>query len=70
LTTFGTVITLAAAFDFFNRRLLEGQLPPALITLQRKAGSHGYYSERRFEGRADDSSETDEIALNPGLTCS
>src|SRR5262249_23201502 len=59
-------ITLAAAFDFFNRRLFKGELPPAIITLQRKAGSHGYYSERRFEGRSDDAAETDEIALNPG----
>ncbi len=59
-------VTLAAAFDFFNRRLFAGQLPPALITLQRKAGSHGYYSAKRFEGRADAERETDEIALNPG----
>jgi hypothetical protein len=59
-------VTLAAAFDFFNRRLFDGQLPPAIITLQRKAGSHGYYSASRFEGRIDDSRETDEIALNPG----
>ncbi len=59
-------VTLAAAFDFFNRRLFDGQLPPALITLQRKAGSHGYYSAKRFEGRGDDTRETDEIALNPG----
>jgi predicted SprT family Zn-dependent metalloprotease len=59
-------ITLAAAFDFFNRRLFAGKLPPAIITLQRKAGSHGYYSARRFEGRGDDNQETDEIALNPG----
>jgi hypothetical protein len=58
-------ITLAAAFDFFNRRLFQGQLPPAIITLQRKAGSHGYYSAGRFEGR-DHDRETDEIALNPG----
>jgi len=59
-------ITLAAAFDFFNRRLFASRLPPAIITLQRKAGSHGYYSAGRFEGRSDDSRETDEIALNPG----
>jgi hypothetical protein len=59
-------VTLAAAFDFFNRRLFAGELPPALITLQRKAGSHGYYSARRFEGRSDDTRETDELALNPG----
>jgi hypothetical protein len=59
-------VTLAAAFDVFNRRLFAGQLPSAIITLQRKSGSHGYYSASRFEGRLDDSRETDEIALNPG----
>ena len=59
-------ITLASAFDFFNRRLFAGLLPPAIITLQRKAGSHGYYSARRFEGRGSENRETDEIALNPG----
>src|SRR6266852_1948303 len=59
-------VTLATAFDFFNRRLFDGKLPPALITLQRHAGSHGYYSAKRFEGRAEKDRETDEIALNPG----
>ena len=60
-------VTLAAAFDFFNRRLFAGALPPAILTLQRKAGTHGYYSARRFEGRGNGEQETDEIALNPGL---
>src|SRR5947209_1369433 len=59
-------ITLSAAFDFFNRRLFASALPAALITLQRHKGARGYYSARRFEGRADKSRETDEIALNPG----
>ncbi len=59
-------VTLAAAFDFFNRRLFGGALPPAIITLQRKAGTHGYYSAKRFEARDDGERETDEIALNPG----
>jgi len=59
-------VTLAAAFDFFNRRLFGGALPPAIITLQRKAGSHGYYSAKRFEGRKGSAAEMDEIALNPG----
>jgi hypothetical protein len=58
-------ITLSAAFDFFNRRLFDFTLPAALITLQRHKGARGYYSARRFEGRADRSRETDEIALNP-----
>jgi hypothetical protein len=61
----GQYVTLAAAFEFFNRRLFSSQLAPTLITLQRKAGARGYYSARRFEGRADDARETDEVALNP-----
>jgi predicted SprT family Zn-dependent metalloprotease len=59
-------VTLAAAFDFFNRRLFAGRLPPGLITLQRKGGTQGYYSASRFEGRSDGERRTDEIALNPG----
>jgi predicted SprT family Zn-dependent metalloprotease len=59
-------VTLATAFDFFNRRLFDNQLPPAILTLHRKAGSHGYYSAKRFEARGDARLETDEIALNPG----
>lgn len=58
-------VSLSAAFDFFNRRLFAGALPPALITLQRQAGSRGYYSAKRFEGRGDQNRQTDEIALNP-----
>jgi len=59
-------VTISAAFDFFNRRLFAGQLPLAFIMLQRKAGSHGYYSAKRFEHRGGADLETDEIALNPG----
>jgi predicted SprT family Zn-dependent metalloprotease len=59
-------VTLSAAFDFFNRRLFAGKLPLALITMQRHAGARGYYSARRFEGRAVRDVETDEIALNAG----
>jgi predicted SprT family Zn-dependent metalloprotease len=58
-------VTLSAAFDFFNRKLFGGRLPPTLITLQRRSTTRGYYSSKRFEGRADASLETDEIALNP-----
>jgi predicted SprT family Zn-dependent metalloprotease len=59
-------VTLSAAFDFFNRRLFVGELPAALITMQRHAGARGYYSAKRFEGRGGADLETDEIALNPG----
>jgi hypothetical protein len=59
-------VTLNAAFDFFNRRLFAGELPPVLITMQRHKGARGYYSAKRFEGRGGPGRETDEIALNPG----
>jgi predicted SprT family Zn-dependent metalloprotease len=58
-------VTLAAAFDFFNRRLFQGALPPLLITLQRHKGARGYYSAGRFQGRASPEDSTDELALNP-----
>jgi predicted SprT family Zn-dependent metalloprotease len=58
-------VTLDAAFDFFNRELFDGDLPPTIITLQRQAGSYGYYSAQRFESRAKSTVRTDEIALNP-----
>jgi predicted SprT family Zn-dependent metalloprotease len=59
-------VTLSAAFDFFNRVLFGGGLPPCLITMQRRKSCYGYYSSKRFEGREGTGRETDEIALNPG----
>jgi hypothetical protein len=58
-------VTLSAAFDFFNRRLFAGGLPPALITMQRHKGARGYYSAKRFEGRCGGGRAADEVALNP-----
>jgi hypothetical protein len=58
-------VTLNTAFDFFNRQLFEGRLPPAIITLQRQWGAKGYYSADRFENRINATSTADEIALNP-----
>jgi len=55
---------LTTAYSFFNQRLFNGQLPDALITLQRKAGSYGYFAGSRF-GDVDQEVLTDEIALNP-----
>ncbi|UOP05258.1 SprT-like domain-containing protein [Conchiformibius kuhniae] len=54
---------LQFAYDFFNKNLFHGQLPPCLISLQRKAKTQGYFSFRRFI--AEDGRYTDEIALNP-----
>lgn len=51
------------AYAFFNAELFAGELPPCLITLQRKRQTYGYFCHSRFENR--DGDVTDEIALNP-----
>jgi hypothetical protein len=56
--------SFADAFDYFNRGLFGGALPPCYITLQRKANAKGYYSHQVF-GRRSGNGKTDEIALNP-----
>lgn len=55
---------LRHAYDHFNRALFDGELPPCLITVQRKKQTLGYFWERRFES-FDGLIITDEIALNP-----
>ena len=37
-----TYAALNRAFDFFNDRLFGGELPPCLVTLQRKNKAYGY----------------------------
>ncbi|MGU3626902.1 SprT-like domain-containing protein [Comamonas sp. C24C] len=54
---------LQMAYDHFNERLFEGQLPSCLITLQREKRTFGYFSAARFASL--DGSTTDEIAMNP-----
>src|SRR6266704_2539240 len=54
---------LQQAYDVFNRRLFAGQLPPCLITMQRKNRTYGYFSGDRWNDLAG--ALTDEIALNP-----
>lgn len=54
---------LQQAFDHFNARLFDGQLPDCLLTLQREKHTYGYFSKSRFIGR--DGRRIDEIALNP-----
>ena len=52
------------AYDWFNRRLFGANLPPCLITLQRKAHSRGYFCSDRFRHRNQRAS-SHELALNP-----
>ena len=56
---------LQQAYDFFNERLFSGRLPPCLITLQREKHTYGYFSSKRFVGRAAGDT-TDELAMNHG----
>ena len=60
-----TYTSLASAYDFFNRELFEGLLPPCLITMQRHKNAYGYFSGERFANTSDPKEITDEIALNP-----
>jgi len=54
---------LQQAYDHFNRALFEGTLPNALITLQRRKGTYGYFARAKFQ--REDGRPADEIALNP-----
>lgn len=55
---------LQRAYDFFNERLFDGELPGALITMQRTGRSLGHYSSARYVDRSG--ARADEINMNPG----
>lgn len=57
---------LSRAFDYYNRKLFSGEIPPAIITLRGKKSINGFFRFQSFAGRNGNSSERlDEIALNP-----
>lgn len=60
-----TYTSLSTAYEFFNRELFGGTLPPCLITMQRHKGAYGYFSGDRFANTSNPKEITDEIALNP-----
>ena len=60
-----TYTSLTTAYDFLNRELFGGSLPPCLITMQRHTGAYGYFSGDRFANTSNPKEITDEIALNP-----
>jgi hypothetical protein len=60
-----TYPSLNRAYEFFNKRLFNGTLPPCLITMQRQKGALGYFSGNRFADARNADAVTDEIALNP-----
>lgn len=54
---------LQRAYDVFNVRLFHGELPGALITMQRTGRSLGHHSSARYVDRGG--ATADEINLNP-----
>ncbi|HFW1078941.1 TPA: SprT family zinc-dependent metalloprotease [Salmonella enterica subsp. enterica serovar Saintpaul] len=64
LPTPETYEELQHAYDFFDERLFNNELPPCLITLQREKRTYGYCSFQRFAGR-ESGQMVDEIAMNP-----
>jgi len=54
---------LETAYDFFNTQLFNGELPGALLTLQRDKRSYGYFASERFAN--GNGERSDEIAMNP-----
>jgi predicted SprT family Zn-dependent metalloprotease len=61
-----TYAELQLAYDHFNQQLFGGELPGALLTLQREKNTFGYFSRNRFVGRRE-GEKVDEIALNPSF---
>jgi hypothetical protein len=52
------------AYDFFNRELFRGDLPPCFVSFQRKGSrARGYFCSERLA--TAEGSRADEIALNP-----
>lgn len=54
---------LQEAYNFFNERLFQGELPPTLITLQRGRRTLGYFSLDRFTDK--NGKKVSEVAMNP-----
>ena len=54
------------AYDFFNERLFNSELPACLLTLQREKNAMGYFSEERWE-QGEGKRKIHEIALNPSF---
>ncbi len=63
LPTIEAYAEMQQAYEHFNQRLFDGQLPYCLITFQREKRTYGYFSHRRFVRRSGE--HTDELAMNP-----
>lgn len=53
------------AFTYFNRRLFDGRLEPAMLSIARKGRSHGYFTPRKWRNKAGE--QVHEIAISPDL---
>jgi len=62
--THETYSELDKAYDFFNKELFGGQLPPCVLTMQRKKQTYGYFWGDTWSDSTG-KTITDEIALNP-----
>lgn len=60
--TLSVAKALHAAWSHYNEELFDGELPPVVITLQRKTKARGYFSAKRL---TENGVVRDEIALNP-----
>lgn len=56
---------LAEAYAHFSRELFDSQLPPCLLTMQRRHGAYGFFAAERFASPSSPALAIDEIALNP-----
>ncbi|QDV37719.1 hypothetical protein [Tautonia plasticadhaerens] len=53
------------AFDYFNKRLFDGRLGPAMLSIARKGRSKGYFTPRKWRNKAGE--QVHEIAISPDL---
>jgi hypothetical protein len=54
---------LQTAYDYFNEKLFENELPQAFMVCNRKKGAFGYYRPESFLN--SDQEKIDEIGVNP-----
>lgn len=58
-------LPLQRAYDYFNKELFRGELPPCLIVLRKSGRAYGYYHAKQWGTRKGQSGEYDEICLCP-----
>ena len=54
---------LEKAYDFYNARLFQGELPSVLFTFQRNRRTYGFFTPERFGKK--DGKHSHELAMNP-----